>query len=302
MSIQAVAWALEQDLPQGPKLVLVSIANHADHTTGYCWLKAETIAQEASCSPRSVWRYVGGLVRNGYIRKAQRKGEHGKQRANDYWLMFGRESKEWDWLMQLEGAEQDEVEIGPETPPDDPPSEETPPQDVVEPYANLAHGENAQPCDSIGTRQPVDIPRESLGPCATAGTRKSLIEPSESNPKKTRARASPSYVPRNYRPPPPSPSDPMGAIIADREAKMIFVFANSTAYEAWAKHKAAEKGFSTWNLVTTAIIDGESKRGWWFPSLFPPVAKSEIASPPTQSSPLMTEADEKEFADSQIPK
>ena len=89
MSIQAVAWALDQDLPARPKLVLVAIANHADHTNGYCWLKAETIAREASCSPRSVYNFVGALVRNGYMRKALRKGEDGKQRANDYWIMFG---------------------------------------------------------------------------------------------------------------------------------------------------------------------------------------------------------------------
>ena len=65
MSIQAVAWALDQDLPARPKLVLVSIANHASHTDGYCWLKAETIAQEAACTPRSVYTYIGGLVRTG---------------------------------------------------------------------------------------------------------------------------------------------------------------------------------------------------------------------------------------------
>ena len=75
MSIQAVAWVLDrEELPARPKLVLVAIANHANHTDGYCWLKAETIAKEAACSPRAVFNFVGALIRNGYLRKAPARG------------------------------------------------------------------------------------------------------------------------------------------------------------------------------------------------------------------------------------
>jgi hypothetical protein len=117
MSIQAVAWALEQDLPARPKLVLVSIANHANHVDGYCWLKAETIAKEAACTPRSIYNFVGALIRNGFIRKALRKGDDGKQRATDYWILFDREEKEWAHDAHLESneADDDPSEIDPST-------------------------------------------------------------------------------------------------------------------------------------------------------------------------------------------
>src|SRR3990167_3798215 len=109
VSAQAMGWALDQpDIPGRPKLVLVAIANHADHTDGYCWLKAETIAREASCTPRSVFRFIGALIRNGYLRRAPRRGPDGKQRANDYWILFHREETAWDWQAGLEGQESDD--------------------------------------------------------------------------------------------------------------------------------------------------------------------------------------------------
>src|SRR5690349_3688223 len=110
MSIQAVAWALDQDLPARPKLVLVSIANHANHTDGYCWLKVETIAAEASCSERAVYNFIGDLIRNGFIRKAPRKGEDGKQRANDYWILINRPAAEWLKVGADDASDADEAE------------------------------------------------------------------------------------------------------------------------------------------------------------------------------------------------
>lgn len=105
MSIQAVAWVLDQEgLPQGPKLVLVAIANHADHTDGYCWLKAETIAREAACHPKSVGRTIAALERNGYLRREKRRGADGKQRATDYWLIFSDEHPEWSWHGAADGS------------------------------------------------------------------------------------------------------------------------------------------------------------------------------------------------------
>lgn len=280
MSIQAVAWALEQDLPQGPKLVLVSIANHADHTNGYCWLKAETIAQEASCSPRSVWRYVGGLVRNGYVRKTPRKSDEGKQRANDYWMMFGREAKPWDWAAHLDdetGAE----ETGERS--------EGDPQDVVEPYANLAHGDGGDPCATAGTRQPVEKHQVAHGPCATAGTPRESLEPSKTNPKiDSRAREG-GYVPRTYRPP-PSPSEPLGAVLADKEAKLIFVYQGTEAWRAWIDHIRKTEG-RTWTLARTQVIDGKTRSGWWWPSLFPPSSQSQTKS--TGPPPDLSDQDAK---------
>jgi Helix-turn-helix domain len=271
MSIQAVAWALDQDLPARPKLVLVALANHADHTNGYCWLKASTIAKEASCTPRSIYNFVGALVRNGYIRKALRKGEDGKQRANDYWIMFGREEKPWESAVNTEPSEAEQE-------PDESASDEQEPQDVVEPHEQISCGETAEPHERDDSRQPVEKHAGSPGPVESAFTRYESLEPSKINPRKD-ARASscerPPYSPRTYKPPPVEPPKPMGAIVADKEAKMIFVYEGSRAYEAWLPVKRKETGVSCWRLTTTVVIDGKAGRGWWFPSLFPPEPKTD---------------------------
>lgn len=269
MSIQAVAWALDQDLPARPKLVLVSIANHANHTDGYCWLKAETIAAEASCSPRAVYNFIGDLIRNGFIRKSPRKGDDGKQRANDYWILLGRPPAPWN-SERAEPREADEAE----------------PQDVVEPDAPHAVGEAVEnpPAEAV------EIPVGSAGPTAPAC---SPIDAEPSKPKPEEARAG-AYVPRSYRPPAPPPPQPVGAVVG-RKAELIFVFAGTPGYDAWAARKARENGVSKWNQTTTKVVDGEVRRGWYFPSVFPPKADSNSGSdPPTGGQP--TEEEQRQIA------
>jgi hypothetical protein len=252
VSIQAVAWALEQDLPARPKLVLVSIANHADHTTGYCWLRADTIAAEAACTSRAVYNFVGDLIRNGYIRKAQRKGDDGKQRANDYWILFNRQPA--DWIKDRVPGEADGA--------GEPSEENDPgPQDVVAPGEHHSCGED----DVSRPAEPVEMHAGSPGPHESTFTRKDSEEPSKTKPKE--ARASFAGPPRAYRPPPP---EPQGAV-ADREAKQIFVFKGSRAWEAWCDHKLRTTGVR-WTLTTWATIDGRRREGWYFPGLFPPSA------------------------------
>lgn len=265
MSIQAVAWALDQELPARPKLVLVAIANHANHTDGYCWLKAETIGREASCTARSVYNFIGALVRNGFIRKALRRGEDGKQRANDYWIIFDREDRPWESPASGEAPE-GEYEA------DENASAEDRPQDVVEPSEQDSLGEKAEQSERHDSRQAAEIPAGSCGPHEATFTRKESLEPSNSNPKKDAREETPrAYRPRTYKPPPPQP---LGAVVADREAKMIFVFAGTRAWDAWVKCKRKETGVTCWNLTTTAIIDGRQRTGWWFPSLFPPPSRN----------------------------
>ena len=68
MSIQAVAWVLDQFvLDAAAKLVLVVLANHADHKTGRCWPTIRTIASESSQSVRSVQRKLADLQETGWI-------------------------------------------------------------------------------------------------------------------------------------------------------------------------------------------------------------------------------------------
>jgi len=282
VSIQAVAWALEQDLPARPKLVLVSIANHADHTNGYCWLKAETIAAEAACTVRSVYRFVGGLRRNGYLRRAPRKGADGKQRANDYWLLFDRAEAPWDWGASTEDDDINAVDESAE--------DAAEPQDVDEPHDTVSLGETASPGDTGVTRQGSDVHAVSRGP-GDSGVSRYMNQPSKTNPKETEdsaPRARSAFVPRNYKPPPP---EPQGST-SDTD-KRVFVYEGTRAWDAWVAERKRTRGVA-WTLTTTRVVDGKSKRGWWFPSLFPPDARPGTG-PPTTATPAMSPADEAEM-------
>jgi hypothetical protein len=262
VSIQAVGWALEQDLPARPKLVLVAIANHADHTDGYCWLKAETIAREAACKKRSIYNFIGALVRNGYIRRAQKKADDGKQRANDYWLLFGRKQEPWVSGPLVEATEADDAPEETEGVVDDP-------QNFVEPDA----------CDDTrqpDTSKPVDKHVYASGPSESACTRKRIEEPSKTKPKESGGRESTAAALRHYREPPPQP---LGEV--RNNAKDIFVYENSRAYDAWAKLKAREQGITRWHLTTRKLVDGVWRSGWYFPTLFPPPLPAIARSPPS---------------------
>lgn len=63
MSIQAVAWVLSQkgeDLPGTARLVLISLAHHANHESGHCFPSAELIAKEAGSN---------GTINSDHVRK-----------------------------------------------------------------------------------------------------------------------------------------------------------------------------------------------------------------------------------------
>jgi Helix-turn-helix domain len=88
MSIQAVAWALDQYVPDPVlKLILISLANHADHITGICWPSMRVIGNEASCRRETVLRKLPDLEERGFIEiiKAKR-GE--RRRAHTYRLLI----------------------------------------------------------------------------------------------------------------------------------------------------------------------------------------------------------------------
>lgn len=88
MSIQAVAWALDQYVPDPVlKLILISLANHADHVNGICWPSMRVIGNEASCRRETVLRKLPDLEEGGFIEiiKAKR-GE--RRRAHTYRLLI----------------------------------------------------------------------------------------------------------------------------------------------------------------------------------------------------------------------
>lgn len=260
MSIQAVAWALEQDLPARPKLVLVSIANHADHRTGYCYLRADTIAEEASCSVRGVHNFIGDLVRNGFIRREHKRAVDGKQRANDYWILFSR-AADVKWVGDRAGAS------------DDAEPEET--SISCEPDARRALGE----IEAEAPPEPAENAHRALGPDAPACTRKSLDEPSKTNPEKSAAPNPFAAAPRSYKAPPIAP-DIQGATHV-QTATRLFVIKGTRGWDAWMAYRKRTKGMDTNPTYRKQVtINGVLcwRDGWDFPTLFPPGQRAESES------------------------
>jgi Helix-turn-helix domain len=112
MTIQAFAWAFDQRLTGNAKLVLLALANHADHTTGHCDVDPATLAREASIRESSLWRYLGALERNGYLARDVKRTSEGERR--DYWLRLDRDPLlPWAWDAQDDDKPDD---AGAETP------------------------------------------------------------------------------------------------------------------------------------------------------------------------------------------
>jgi hypothetical protein len=94
MTIQSTAWAIGQAVPGTAKLVLVALANHAQHSTGRSFASIEDICKEESCAPRAAFPYLIPLQRNGYVaRQITRGADSGKVRA--FWLRFDRRPAPW---------------------------------------------------------------------------------------------------------------------------------------------------------------------------------------------------------------
>lgn len=91
MSIQAVAWALDQYIRDAAtKLVLISLANYADKKTGECWPTVAKICEESCQSKSTVLRRLEWLIERGLVVKIAVKEESGRQRANIYRLVLAR--------------------------------------------------------------------------------------------------------------------------------------------------------------------------------------------------------------------
>lgn len=106
MTVQALAWAMDQPIPAQPKLVLMALANHAEHETGHVHFDASTIAREASIVEKSLWRYLGALERNGYLAK----DEHNGASKRDYWLQFDLDlARSWSWTAQDRADAEEEM-------------------------------------------------------------------------------------------------------------------------------------------------------------------------------------------------
>ena len=67
MSVKAMAWAWEQDLKTGPKLVLVALADHSDGS-GICWPGHDLIVEKCGLSRQTVVEHIGALEAAGLVR------------------------------------------------------------------------------------------------------------------------------------------------------------------------------------------------------------------------------------------
>lgn len=278
MSIQAVAWALEQQIPAGPKLVLVALANHADHSSGLCWPSVALVAHEASCSPRAVYRFVADLTRNGYVSVEKKRGKDGKQRSNNYWLLFDRLPLDWSAVPPSHAQDTGQADTEDQDVAENPVHED-------EPGDSQSPGENGapEPPEMSMTPGVKDEPGdcESPGPSDSGVTRQeSSLEPSSVEPSRRPALRA-SAVPRGYDATArPTAAASAAAEEARRKNQRVFVIEATRAWLAWNTKQRYP--------VTTTIIEGKSRRGWWFPSLFPPSA----TGPPET---LMTDEDAREL-------
>jgi hypothetical protein len=81
MSVQAIAWAIEQDVrPAMAKLLLISLANYADHN-GHCWPSKMRLARDCSTDKSTVCRHLRTLREAGLLEVRERM-EDGNQKTS----------------------------------------------------------------------------------------------------------------------------------------------------------------------------------------------------------------------------
>ena len=151
MSAHAIAWSLDQRLPGTPKLVLIALANFANHKTGRVDFDSETIANFASIRESGLYRYLGALERNGYVRKDVRKTPQGEER--DYWLALDRDpALAWHWSAQDDEGEATAGGPAPESVPSgtSSPAFDRTKQDDERKASQAAHDDPARPVGMVG--------------------------------------------------------------------------------------------------------------------------------------------------------
>lgn len=265
MSVVAVGWAFQQELPPVPKLVLVALCERANSETGQCWPGIEVVAKAVGLSPRSVVTYIGALVRNGFVMRQAMRGKDGRKRNNHYWILFDRQKAPWigpgGQVEELPASENDEDEATAAT--------------ESEPHANPAHGDHVQ-TDSHGPRATVCAPLIRLEP--------EEIEPSESEQVDS-ARARPQAPPDAPQPSPQadrpkaagrtrlSGFDPdkrnselerLKAAEEARKPAFYAVIEGSEPWFAWVRHGHPS------TLTSWVEVNGKRHRGWCFRTLYPP--------------------------------
>jgi len=90
MSVQAITWAIEQDVGvPAQKLILICLANYADKT-GVCWPGQKALAEDASMTERSVRTHIKALEAAGLISRQERRRADQTRTSDQYTLNINR--------------------------------------------------------------------------------------------------------------------------------------------------------------------------------------------------------------------
>ena len=85
MSVQAIGWALEQEVGSPTrKVVLIALANRVNPDTGICFPSVKTVAKECCLGKSTVIRMLHELEQAGFIQRVARHRENGSQTSNEY--------------------------------------------------------------------------------------------------------------------------------------------------------------------------------------------------------------------------
>ena len=94
MSVQAISWALKQQVGNPvAKLVLIALANYAD-ADGYCWPSQALLAAECGISLRCVRENLTRLEMVGAIDRKERRRPDGTRRSDGVSLKIQRENNQ----------------------------------------------------------------------------------------------------------------------------------------------------------------------------------------------------------------
>jgi hypothetical protein len=88
MSIEALKWAFEQeDVPPGPRFVLVALANRANEEGGDCYPSIAWIKRKTGFSDSTIRDYLNALeVQFQKLSKSERRRDDGGKSSNEYQL------------------------------------------------------------------------------------------------------------------------------------------------------------------------------------------------------------------------
>lgn len=283
MSVQALGWAFQQEIRNRAKTVLLALANHADHTSGYCYPGIELIMKEASVSRASAYSFISALKRNDYITVKITKERNGR-RCYHFWLHFDRMDRPWINAKDEENDFSDDTET--QDIEESPKSglHEIPPrvQNLETPVQDLDSG--VQNLDSAYIMlEPSDkplIPEQVDSPASTASAPPPLPPQPQADKPKAAERTRPhGFDPDKRR----RELERLKAAEEARRPQLQPVIEGSEPWFAWLKYKNPQTGRCHPPTLTTTIdVKGRSDRGWYFPTLWPP----KETGPPGQAPPL----------------